>query len=382
MLGYLAYAMYRVSFGVILPGVEEAYQISDVEAGLAVSLGSLTITVFILYGGHLADRLGVSTSLLLGVSILSGSLLGFGFAGGFPLFLLLLSTAGVGGGIVVPAVYTWIGEASPGRRGLGLGVTNAFFGFGGFLGSWLAGFLLKEGYPWFLPLQIFGLTGFLSLGIVFKKLGKPSLARKYREKPDSTLGYLKMLKRRPLLILFFSMLLSNLAYFSFITWIPSFLLRVQGFSLAESGLALAFFSAVGSLGAIFFGWVHDKSRSRLMPAMLGLTSTMVLTLIVWCRYSPLAGFLLFPAFGFLLFPYWNLQITLAQEAVDKYSRGKATGLVQSSGLLASILAPTITAALIEQTTMPLALTASSLIPLLAYSLLIATWKAEKPAVKM
>ena len=378
LVGYLVYAMFRFSLGVALPQIQAAYTMSDAEAGLMVSVGSISITVFILYGGYLTDRLGVSSSFLLGVILFSLGLVLFAFAWDFWTLTVFLFLAGVGSGILIPAVYSWVGEASASHRGLGIGVTNAFFGVGGFLGSWLTGVLLKAGYYWVLPFHIFAVMGFISAMVCLALRNRLRVGRKNGEDLKGSLGYISLLRSRNLLLLFFGMLASNVAYFNFIVWVPSFLLRLQDFSIAESGVTLAVFSLVGSGGAICFGYLYGRVKRNLLASALGFASALTMLPIVVLGYSVVEGILLFAVFGFFLYPYWNLQITMAQESVGEESVGRATGLVQSAGLLSSVAGPFLAGLIIEQAGMVMALLATVFLPLMAYGVIVSAWR---PTVK-
>jgi len=91
-----------------------------------------------------------------------------------------------------------------------------------------------------------------------------------------------------------------------------------------------------------------------------------------------AGILLFAVFGFFLYPYWNLQITMAQESVGEDLVGRATGLVQSAGLLSSVTGPFLAGLIIEQAGMVIALLATVFLPLMAYGFIVSAWR---PTVK-
>jgi CP family cyanate transporter-like MFS transporter len=367
--------MFRLSLGVALPEIQAAYLMSDVEAGLMVSVGSISIMVFILYGGYLTDRLGVFSSFLLGIFLFSLGLVLFMFAWNFWVLTVFIFLTGVGSGILIPTVYSWVGEVSAARRGLGIGITNALFGVGGFLGSWLTGSLLKEGYYWVLPFHIFAFIGFTSAVVCLVFRGSlRTRERRPRQISRGSSGYGFLLHSRSLLLLFFGMLASNVAYFNFIVWVPSFLLRLQGFSIAEGGIALAVFSLVGSGGAVSFGYLYGKVKRSFLASALGFASALTVLPIIVLSYSVEAGLLFFAVFGFLLFPYWNLQITMAQESVGEDAVGRATGLVQSAGLLSSVVGPFLAGLLIEQAGMVMALLTTVFFPLLAYAVIVLNWK--------
>lgn len=374
LLGYVAYAMFRFSLGVALPAIQLSYGLSDVEAGLMVSLGSISLTIFILYGGYLTDKLGVSLSFLVGASLFSLGLVLFTFSLNFWMLAGFLFLAGVGGGILIPTVYSWIGEALASHRGLSIGITNAFFGLGGFLGSWATGSLLRLGFLWVSPFHLFALVSLVSAACTAVGWRIRVWRGPVEGGETGDGGYLTLLRSKNMLLLFFAMLFSNVSYFNFIVWMPSFLLRIQGFTIDECGIALALFSLVGSLGAIGFGYLYGRAGRSLLASTLGLASALCFLPIVLLRYSLPMGVFLFSGFGFLLYPYWNLIITMAQESVGREAVGRATGLVQSAGLLSSVIGPFTAGILIEEIGMFPALLLTVLSPLLAYTLIILGWR--------
>ena len=246
------------------------------------------------------------------------------------------------------------------------------------MGSWLTGSLLKAGFSWVLPFHIFALICFLSALVCTVLRSRLTMGRPPRR--SSGFGYALMLRSKSLLLLFFGMLASNISYFNFVVWIPSFLLRLQNFTIDEGGIALAVFSLAGSVGAVGFGYLYGRigpGRRGLLASALGFASALIFLPIVVFSYTALVGFILFAFFGFILYPYWNLQITMAQESVDKSVVGRATGLVQSAGLLASVVGPALVGLLIEQAGMVIALLATIFLPLIVYGIIILAWKPGK-----
>jgi MFS family permease len=325
----------------------------------------------------LADRLGVFLSFIIGILLFSLSLVLFMFAWNFWMFTAFLLLSGVGG-ILSPIIHSWLGEVSETHRGLNIGITSAFYSVGGFLGSWLTGSLIKEGYPWVLPFHIFALLGFTSAVACFLFRG----CLKPQEDTSSKgaqrgLGYGLLLRSKALIIVFFGMLLSNMAYVNFIVWAPSFLIRLQGFNIAEGGVALALFSLIGSGGAVGSGYLYGRVKRQFLTSALGFASALSILPIILLNYSVATAFLLFSFFGLLFSPYWNLQITMAQESVDKAAVGRATGLVQSAGVLSSVIGPFLLGIITDHAGIVAAFLCTIFLPIITYGVIILAWKPRR-----
>ena len=113
LVGYLVYAMSRMSLGVVLPSIQSAFGIFEVQAGVLVSTSILSIAIAMAFGGYLADRIGVTATFLLGLILLTSGLWFMSAASDFVNLAGFLALAGVGGGIINPTVYTGLENICP-----------------------------------------------------------------------------------------------------------------------------------------------------------------------------------------------------------------------------------------------------------------------------
>jgi len=276
-----------------------------------------------------------------------------------------LALAGVGGGIINPTIYTWLGEYLPTSRGLMLGFGNAIFFIGGMSGSWLAGILLMT-HSWDIPFKLFTLVSFAALLIylpifrVSKTKAKPGLGL--------TQGYRRLLKSRNVLLIYCSMFTVNFAFVIFITWTPTFLLTIRGLNIAEAGLAIAFFSIIGAGSSIILGYLSDRLGRKVLIFSLGIASAF-LTYLFYSLTLDFPMIILFVSLcGFLIAPYWSLLLAFAQETVETV--GTVTGLVQNGAILGGIPGPIIIAVAIDLLGMPSAMICGVSLPLIVYSVII------------
>lgn len=361
--------MYRMSLGVVLPSIQAAYGIFEVQAGILVSTSLLSIGIAMIFGGYLADRIGVTATSLLGLLLLTSGLwltsIGLNFASlaGF------LALAGAGGGVINPTVYTWLGKHLPAARGLMLGLGNAIFFIGGLSGSWLTGILLIS-YSWNMPFKLFALMSSAAL-LIYLPLSRASRL-KTKSRSGVISGYRKLLESRNVLLLYCAMFTVNFAFISFITWTPTFLLSIRGLNIAEAGLTVAFFSIIGACSSIITGYLSDRLGRKILVFSLGFASA-VSTYLFYSLTLNFTMTLLFVSLcGFFIAPYWNLLLALAQDTIKMV--GTVTGLVQSGAVLGYVLSPILVAIAIGFLGISSAMIYGVSLPLLLYSIITLGYK--------
>ena len=368
LVGYLVYAMSKMSLGVVLPSIQSAFGIFEVQAGVLVSTCMLSIAIAMAFGGYLADRIGVTATFLLGLILLTSGLWFMSAASDFVNLAGFLALAGVGGGIMNPTIYTWLGEYLPTSRGLMLGLGNAVFYVGGMAGPWLTGRLLIS-YSWDMPFKLFALVSFAAL-LIYLSLFRAGKF-KAKAKPFTLVqGYKKLLKSRNVLLVYCSFFAANFAFISFVTWTPTFLLAIQGLNVAEAGFVVASFSITGAGSCIILGYLSDRLSRKLLVFSLG-TASAVLTYLFYSLTPSFPMIILFSSLcGFFICPYWNLLIALAQETVETAMVGTVTGLVQNGAMLGAIPSPIIVGVVIKLVGIPSAMIIGVSLPLLLYSIII------------
>lgn len=337
LIGYLVYAMFRLSLGVVLPSIQLTYGIFEAQAGVLVSTSLLSIAIAMVLGGYLADRIGITATFLAGLILLTTGLWLTSIASTFINIVGFLALASLGGGIINPTVYVWLGEHLPKSRGLVLGLGNAVFFIGGMLGPWLTGILLVS-HTWDVSFKFFALVSFVALLVYLPSTR--TLGYKVKAKALAFIqGYRKLLKMRNVLVLYSSMFTVNFAFITFVTWTPTFLLIIQGLNIAETGLAMASFSIAAAIGSIILGYISDRLGRRILTFALGLTSAFLTYLLYSSALSFPMIITLISLCGFLFGPYWNLLLTLAQETVGTSMVGTVTGLVQNGAIIGGIPSP-------------------------------------------
>ncbi len=162
MFGQIALLTTTDDFGVRVFGLEAGRGIMAV---VAFSVASLLQPL----GGMVGDRIGKARAVVIGVGLTTACFLGVAInTFSFPLQLVLMALAGIGGVLYMPNVMALVGDLSPADlKGTGMGFFQASAGLGSALGALAAGFIYSaisvQAAFWQAPLG-------LALGFLFTLL--------------------------------------------------------------------------------------------------------------------------------------------------------------------------------------------------------------------
>lgn len=144
----IAYAIVFVAFVdtfAMLPTVgpyASALGAGALGVGIAVGAYSASNLVFNVVGGVMLDRVGRRRLLLVGLLAAGASMGGYALASGTTSFVVARLVHGAAGGVLLPAVFTVIGDMAPsGSRGRTMGRAGAMIGAAAVVAPGLAGAL-------------------------------------------------------------------------------------------------------------------------------------------------------------------------------------------------------------------------------------------------
>lgn len=343
LVGYVTFAMFRMSIAVVLPEIRSLFGLSGTQAGALFSSLFLAMLITMNLSGYLSERVGRIVVSVSGLLLCSLGVLLLGSAGSYFSSLSAIGISGLGIGLFIPSLYSSMGEIMPKSRGLLTGFTNASYALGGFVGPFLSG-LLTSKYDWRLPLYVFGAISFFA--VVSLWFLSRNLYFQKRAKAETRKSYVMTIKSRQVLIASLSMFAANFGFASFVTWTPSFLLTIIELDLVQTGMIFGAWALTGGVGAVVFGWLSDRYDRRLI--IFGVGSATAAIAFSYYSYT-----LEFPTFvilsvtlGFVSYAFWNLQIAFVQDTVDSKAIVSVTGFIQSIALLAAVVAPIASSELI------------------------------------
>lgn len=199
-------------------------------------------------------------------------------------FVLVRMGVGLAEAGFAPAAHSLLSDLYPrGRRPAAMGVFALGVPFGIMFGLSIGGSIAQR-YDWRTALLIVGMPG-LVISLLFYLLAhEPTRGASdpvaYVEEgaaadgaaPVSTGSALRTLVRRPAFVqVILGTSASSFALAGLYAWLPSFLIRVDGLSLAQAGLSLGVLTGCsGLIGTSLGGWQAARLNGHGMQAMLWL----------------------------------------------------------------------------------------------------------------
>lgn len=282
-VGWLATLGMRFVVPALLPAIRHDLGVSNTAAGVAITLIWITYGGMQFPAGALIDRVGERRLLTASVLVAGGSLLVFGRAPGFGVFLLACALFGLATGLYGPARATVISRAFPRRDAAAIGIVLA----GGSLGAaalpLLAG-LVSVRFGWRVAIEaavplFFVAGGWLWLAVPGDGGGETEPAP-----VGEVLSGVRAAITQPAVLV--GAVAQTLLLFSFqglTAFLPTFLVaeRGMGQELAAGMLALVF--ASGALFQFVAGDLADRWGHHRVLLVIGLVSVPPLLALPYVR---------------------------------------------------------------------------------------------------
>jgi Sugar phosphate permease len=164
-------------------------------------------------------------------------------------------------------------------------------------------------------------------------------------------GFKQVIRNRNVWAVLVVTILGYSLYMVFNSWMPTYITRRFGVSLAESGTFVALFPAVGILARPIGGWLSDAVLGQRRRPVFAASFVGATVLVVAMFYSTTIAVLV--AILVLAGVFVQLQIGLMyqsiQEFVDPRAAGMAVSLASVAGMGGSFVAPVVAGELVATT---------------------------------
>ncbi len=330
------YGLYRFSLGVLVPGLESIYSLSDASAGGVLSASVGMVGLGVIGSGYLASRFGDLKTILAGFLLFSVPMGAVTISHGLPAFSISFLLAALGSGLMITPSYGVAAAMFPERRGFAASFVTSFYSFAGFLGPFSAGFLLAS-YGWDAPFAAFAVVGLVFFLVVLAVLGtgvRSSLASPLRM-------FGELLRQRVIVVLAVAAFFADFGFLVYLSWTPKFLLSSFGASGGSATAIDSFFGVglgLGGLGTLTGGALFDRIGGRKSASLSGILPAIVMAGVFFANSYDLAiAFVVLT--GILANMFWSLLTAMCQVNVPEGRRTAATSLVQTSGFVGAFLGP-------------------------------------------
>lgn len=324
----------RQALGPLIEPIRKEFHLTDTQLGL---LGTMFLVLYAFVGvpfGRLADSRSRRKLLALGMIVWSGLTGASGFAATYAVLLFTRLGVGVGEAVCAPVGTSWIGDLFPvTKRSRAL----AFFMLAVPLGTGLSYFVsgpVAQAYGWRTALWIAAAPVVL-LAPALLLLEEPARgASESHIPPGQHKAGWSVVRIPTLWWIIASGALINFNLYALGLFLPAFLTRVHGLSVAQSGLWLGIGSMLAGLFAATMGgavgdWaIHWRKDGRMLAAAGAALAAAPLAL--WSLMQPAGSWiatttLMCAAYG-LLNIYYGTVYSCIHDIVAPAHRGTAMSI--------------------------------------------------------
>jgi predicted MFS family arabinose efflux permease len=324
--------------GIVLPVVITAFHISLPKAGLLVSATNAGALVGGVLFGWFAENYGRKAAIVWGlveIGVFSGAVYVVSTWGAF---MVVRFIAGLGiGGLLGPCAAV-IGEhwSAKYRAQATAFITN--FAVASIIVSGMGAIILGNNYDWRL---IFLIGSMSVLAGVYVQLAVPKSAspspRTGRKERTRVAALVSPEVRKTTLLLSLFTIFYMAGNWTVYSWVPTFLVKVRGFSLRNMGLFMVIMYCGSFIGGQLFGMVARYGRRKAL-IIACLWNVVLLPIYL---FSPSSQFLFWSAFV-LMFGIGGIPAlfgTFAVELFPKEIRAMGTGSTFNFGRIGAFLSP-------------------------------------------
>jgi MFS family permease len=266
----------RHVIGALTEPIRKEFGLSDSQVGL---MGSAFIWLYALVGlplGRVADSWSRRKLLASGILVWSALTGTAAMAANYTMLLFSRLGFAVGEAVVAPAATSWIGDLFPAvERSRPLALFMLGVPVGGALSYFFSG-PVAQAYGWRAAMVLAAVPAVVLIPVLLR-LAEPArgAAELHRETlaKSSATSYMRTILKIPTMWwIIASGALLNFNMYAIGTFLPAFLSRIHGLTLARSGIATGIVFAVGGVsGGLLAGrWgdrvIHRRKHGRLLLA--------------------------------------------------------------------------------------------------------------------
>jgi MFS family permease len=337
------------------PLIKDELGLSASRLGLIISAFFWSYTPCQLLAGWLAEKINPYRTLAAGLALWSVATALSGFASGFMALIGLRILLGLGESAAFPCSSKLIAEHLPHHK---MGAANGMIIIGTALGpafgTFVGGMLMAQ-MGWRPVFILFGLASLLWL-IPWTLAARAAPAAHKLASAGVAPSLAAIVRRREAWASGFGHFANNYAFYFVITWLPVYLVKARGFTMAEMAVLGGEIYLVYAAASLVFGWASDRlidagySVNLVRKGCMATGLVIVAVALAVCAFGDpsLANISLFAAaigFGFSGPAIYCIGQTLAGPRAG----GAWMGFQNMIGNAAGIVAPLITGVLVDKT---------------------------------
>jgi FSR family fosmidomycin resistance protein-like MFS transporter len=348
---------------VILPLITTSLGLSLAQAGALASARTLMAGVASFPSGFFAD-LASRRNILLGlcIGLIGFASIGLSVATTFPLLLVFMGVAGLGGGWFHPQSLAILSAKYREQKAFALGVHDSSANLGEVVGPLAIGLLLVY-FDWRTTLQIWAIPG-LVIGLLYAVLGAEGEVAVPRPHDYRRAVWEDVVKNSTILGLVAVSTLRAMGQTALAAFLPLYLSLHLKLSATATGAYMSVLFLFAGAAPAFVGWISDRFGHKPLIVVFSTLSGVAIVTIPY-THSGISLGLGMGALGALLWALRPVIVSAAMSAAPQHLSGSIVALIYGANMGVSFLAPVMAGLVADQYGLPTALTAIALFPLLA-----------------
>ena len=352
----LAY-MDRWNLSVAAPLLVKEFGWSETTIGFVQSIFFYGFTASHFPGGWLADRFGGRRVLGVAVLLWSAVTAATSLVRGFASLVVARFALGLGEGVNMPSILNLIARWFPvDERTRATTVAVAGVQAGTLVALPLSAWIAAT-FGWRAIFGLYALFGLVWAAVWFATIDEaPARIGGAEPAPLVSIPWRELLRHRPVWAVLLTTFVTNWTVWFFFAWLPTYFVKVHGFSLKESGVASAAPSLAMIVAGLATGWLADRLISRGVPVtrvrrMLlagGYAGAIALLLVLPNARSPLAAIACLSA-ALAFFAAGSSTVLVNSLDLAPGSAGVLVGLQGTVGNVAGMISPVVGGVIVDRT---------------------------------
>ncbi|HML33054.1 MFS transporter [Sporomusa sphaeroides] len=364
-LGWLFSFLDRMVISVSLPFIAQDLNLDATMQGAILSAFFAGYALFQIPGGMLADKFGFRKVMAFAIAWWSIFASLTGMIVSYPIMLICRCLFGIGEGCFPGASWKAISTYFPSKeRATATAIQSSVNTLGPAVATLVAAGIIAQ-YGWRTVFVALGLPGLLIAAAIwyyFKdnpadhpSMTKEELAELEVQPGSNTantgssgITFKEFIKKPILWQMVLIWFLFDITFWGFVSWLPSYLMKVREFSLLKTGIVGSIPFFVGTVGTLLGGYLSDRIKGQrkwmFIPNALIAGVFLYLTYTVPSAdmaivYQSVSSFFMFMAMA----AFWGL----VMDTIPSNIMGSASGTVNFGGQAAGFISPFVMGYLID-----------------------------------
>lgn len=366
-MGWLFSFLDRMVISIALPFIGKELNLDSTMQGAVLSTFFAGYALFQIPGGMLADKFGSRKVMAFAIGWWSIFTSLTGFVASYPILLFCRFVFGVGEGCFPGASWKTIATYFPAKeRATATAIQSSVNTLGPAVASLVAAGIIAA-YGWRSVFIALGIPGFLIAAAIWfyfrdnpaqhpsmtqeelaELNAQPTAAASTESIAKSSMTFKEFITKPILWQMVLIWFLFDITFWGFVSWLPSYLMKVRGFSLLKTGIygSIPFF--VGTLGMLAGGYLSDRTKGQ--RKWMFIPNALIAGFFLYLTYSTvsadmavvyqsISAFFMFLAMA----AFWGL----VMDSIPAHIMGSASGTVNFGGQVAGFISPFVMGYLID-----------------------------------